>query len=273
MGKNPKEQSEFAQHNDEQRGIWDSNAEWWDDRIGDGNDFQRELIDPATERLIRIEPGATVLDIACGAGRFGRRMAELGAHVVAFDFSERFLQRAGERTPPELTGIEYHLIDATDTEQLLGLGAHRFDGAVATMCLMDMATIEPLMSTLPELLKPEGWFVFSIIHPCFQPSGFSKFAEATQDGEGTIRRGVKISSYLTPTAWKSEGIVGQPELQFYFHRPLSVLFETAFKHGFVIDGFEEPRLADGPIDGKHLRWRSMADIPPVLVVRMRRART
>ena len=75
--------------------VWNSIAEWWDDAIGDGNDFQTVLIEPATERMLELQPGETVLDVACGAGRFARRMADLGADVVAIDQSERFINRRG----------------------------------------------------------------------------------------------------------------------------------------------------------------------------------
>ncbi|MFQ6043062.1 MAG: hypothetical protein ACE5PV_19585, partial [Candidatus Poribacteria bacterium] len=39
---------DFPEFNAEARRIWDANAEWWDDKIGDGNEFQCELIEPAT---------------------------------------------------------------------------------------------------------------------------------------------------------------------------------------------------------------------------------
>ena len=91
--------SEFRGHADENRRIWDANAHWWDDRIGDGNDFQTLLIEPATERLLAVSSEDVILDIACGAGRFARRMAELGASVVAFDHSANFIERARARTP------------------------------------------------------------------------------------------------------------------------------------------------------------------------------
>src|SRR4029079_14346525 len=90
---------EFPEQAEENRRIWDANARWWDDRIGDGNDVQTLLIEPATERLLAIAAGDRVLDVACGAGRFARRMAELGARVVAFDASAEFIARARERTP------------------------------------------------------------------------------------------------------------------------------------------------------------------------------
>jgi len=268
--KNTNSGNDFPDFNAEARRIWNTNAEWWDDKIGDGNAFQCELIEPATERLLRVSPGEMILDVACGAGRFARRMAELGAYVVAFDFSERFIQRAKERTPAEVKNIEYHVADATNEGQVLAFGVNRFDAAVATMALMDMASIEPLMNALAKSLKPNGRFVFSVMHPCFQPAEICKFAEQFEaDGKVTIRAGVKVMKYLTPTAWKGQGIVGQPELQYYFHRPLSKLLGVCFEAGFVVDGMEEPAFKEGPGEPKNLAWRDLPEIPPVLGVRMR----
>ena len=60
--------SGFSDLNEEARRVWDAIAAWWDDRIGDGNAFQDELIEPATERLLDIRPGATVLDVTAPDG-------------------------------------------------------------------------------------------------------------------------------------------------------------------------------------------------------------
>jgi SAM-dependent methyltransferase len=256
--------------NAETRAIWDANAEWWDDRIGDGNDFQLQLIEPATERLLELKRGEAILDVACGAGRLARRYAELGAHVVACDFSARFIERARRRTPAG-ADVEYHVIDACDRLQLLSLGSQRFDAAVATMALMDMAAIEPLFAALRELLKPGGRFVFSVCHPCFNSAGGTRFMEARESaGRYSPECGVKVTRYLTPATWKSEGIVGQPEPQYYFHRPLHALLGAAFREGFVLDALEEPALA--PQDaGRGIKWEQMPDIPPVLAARLRLA--
>ncbi|MBN1918150.1 MAG: class I SAM-dependent methyltransferase [Verrucomicrobia bacterium] len=256
---------------DEVRRIWDRNAEWWDDRIGDGNAYQIELIEPAQERLIRIESGTTILDIACGAGRFSRRMAELGGHVVAFDFSERFIARAKQRTPAEMTNVEYHVADATDEAELLKFGAQRFDGAVATIALMDIADVGPLFRALARLLKPGGWFVFSVLHPCFQGAQRRLFTEMDDDGEGriTFRSGVAIMQYLTPRAHLGEGIMGQPEPHYYFTRPLSVLFAAGFESGFVLDGLIESAFEPGRGDGRSVTSKNMPEIPVILAARMR----
>src|SRR4029079_10146550 len=120
---------EFPEQAEENRRIWDANARWWDDRIGDGNDFQTVLIEPATAHLLEVAAGDTILDVACGAGRFARRMAELGASVVAFDCSAEFIARARQRTPSDAR-VEYHVVDAANVEAVLSLGPNRFTKAV-----------------------------------------------------------------------------------------------------------------------------------------------
>lgn len=262
--------TEFPEHVAENRRIWDANARWWDDRIGDGNDFQTLLIEPATERLLAIGDGDHILDIACGAGRFARRMADLGGQVTAFDQSARFVERARERTPAD-AAIEYHQLDATDAEAMRSLGAGGFDKAVCTMGIMDMPEIAPLLSVLTELLRPGGAFVLSVTHPCFHSSDVQRFAEQHEEeaGRHVIRTGVKVSSYLTPFAKKTEGIIGQPEPQFLFHRPLSLLLGSCFEAGFVIDGLEEPGLPQPDERRPRVSWDAMPDVPPILVVRLR----
>ncbi len=260
-----RQNSEFPKHGDENRRIWDTNAEWWDDRIGDGNDFQTVLIEPATERLLSVSAGDVILDIACGAGRFTRRMAELGATVVAFDYSAKFIERARKRTPKDVS-IEYKVIDAANVGKLLGLGARWFDKAVCTMALMDMPEINPVLSALTRMLKPNGLFVFSLTHPCFHSAKMQRFCEAYEEeaGRHIIRSGIKMSSYLTPMARKTEGIIGQPVPQYYFHRPLHLLFESCFAAGFVMDGIEEPAFPKPEKQRAGVRWNDMPDIPPVL---------
>jgi SAM-dependent methyltransferase len=265
--------ADFPEHTDENRRIWNTNARWWDDRIGDGNDFQTLLIEPATERLLNVTAGDTILDVACGAGRFARRMASLGATVVAIDTSSEFIARASERTPAG-TSVEYRVVDAASLDDLRSLEATRFTKAVCTMALMDMPEIAPLFRALSQLLPHNAPFVFSVLHPCFHSATIQRFAEMYEEDPGrhVIRTGVKVSSYLSSSARKTEGIIGQPEPQFLFHRPLNRLFAEGFDAGFVVDGFEEPGFTPKEAPRPAVKWENMPDIPPILVVRMRLAR-
>ncbi len=201
MGQDEKS-GEFQSLNRAVQEAWNRIAPWWDDRVGaEGNDFHQVLVAPATERLLALKPDEVVLDIACGNRQFSRRMADLGARVVAFDFSEAFIDRAKARTQEHAGRIEYLVLDATDRARFLSLGPRRFDAAICTMALMDMAAIEPLVSTLRMLLKPGGRFVFSVMHPCFNSMGSRMvIEEGYQDGNLALRsEGCGVSSPVGQT--------------------------------------------------------------------------
>jgi len=263
---------DFPEHVDENRRIWDANARWWDDQIGDGNDFQTVLVEPATERLLNVASGDTILDVACGAGRFARRIASLGARVVAFDTSSAFITRARERTSSDAR-IEYRVLDGANVDDMRSLGASAFDKAVCTMALMDMPEIAPLFRALSMTLRADGTFVFSITHPCFHSATMQRFAELSEEeaGRHMLRTGVKVSSYLSAAARKTEGIIGQPEAQLFFHRPIGVLLQAGFDAGFVVDGIEEPGFPIQEARRAGVKWEDMPEIPPIMVVRMRLA--
>jgi 2-polyprenyl-3-methyl-5-hydroxy-6-metoxy-1,4-benzoquinol methylase len=258
--------------------AWEKKAAFWDQMMGEGNAFQRVLIGPATERLLRVLPGETVLDVACGNGVFSRRLAELGARVVAVDFSERFVELARARTEEAGYGdaVEYLVADATDEEQILALGKERFDAAVCNMALMDMAAIDPLMRALRRLLEPEGRFVFSVQHPAFNSNAVRLALEAEdRDGALVETHSVKVTGYLHVPPGNGMGMPGEPVAHPYFHRPLSELFGACFKAGFAVDGVEEPSFAKPEdslrSDASPFTWENFPDIPPVLVVRTRPA--
>ncbi len=265
-----KHNTEFPEHASENSRIWNANAQWWDDQIGGGNVFQDVLIEPHTERLLEVRPGDMVLDVACGAGRFARRLAKLGAKVIGIDYSDKFIERCKQRNVADGVEVEYHIMDTCDEPAMLSLGEKAFDRAVCTMALMDMPCIEPLMRSVSKLLKPGGYFVFSFLHPCFHSATIQRFVEMgeEQSGRHVVRKGVKVWEYLTPAAWMTEGIIGQPEPQFCFHRPLHLILNVGFQAGFVIDALEEPALPPAETESEGLRWIDMSEIPPVMIVRM-----
>src|SRR5215207_7352442 len=102
--------------------AWEANAEVWDARMGDeGNDFFNLLCWPSLVSLLEVQPGHRYLDIACGNGLTSRRLASLGAQVTAFDFSANLIEKARARSidDREASRITYHVIDATNEQQLL----------------------------------------------------------------------------------------------------------------------------------------------------------
>lgn len=267
----PDTPADLQNANKETREAWDHNATYWDQRIGEGNDFVNILIWPPTLQLLDLKQGDCILDIACGNGLYARRLAELGAEVVAFDFSEQLVERARQRSGPRDDRIAYHVLDATDESELLTLGTEHYDAAVCNMALFDIADINPLLSTLPRLLRPGGRFIFSVVHPCFNNPHTTHVAEM-EDREGEIVTvyGIKVTTYLSQTVARGAAIAGQPRPQLYFHRPLEVLLGACFDSGFVLDALKERAFPpDHPAGANPLSWSGkLSEIPPVLIARM-----
>jgi SAM-dependent methyltransferase len=133
------------------RSAWDQLSEFWDERMQAGETWQGHLIQPAVQRLLALQQRERVLEIACGNGEFARHMAELGARVLAVDFSEGMLDRARGHGGD----IEYALADATDEQALLKLGdAASFDAVASNMAIMDMESIEPMVSAASVCSNP-----------------------------------------------------------------------------------------------------------------------
>ena len=225
----------------------------------------------ASSTVARPLAGQHILDIACGNGLTSRRLAELGAHVTAVDFSAELIKLATSRPNPD-SRIAYHVIDGTDESTLLALGEHAFDSALCNMALFDMADIEPLFRALPKLLKPKGVFVFSLTHPAFNnASTVHVLEEIDYEGEIKTMYSVKTSRYMTPFQAKGLALHNQPKPQMYFERPLQYYLNLGFQNGFVLDAFAERAFPPEHPQDSSLGWGGkFSEIPPVLVARLRR---
>jgi hypothetical protein len=121
-------------------------------------------------------------------------------------------------------------------------------------------------------LSPAGVFVFSVCHPCFNATTTRMTAEFFTDTDGRTKQrfGVANEFYLSPRTDASEGIMNQPEPHPMFHRPIGQLLGECFAAGFVADAIEEPAFPNGSPAKNAFSWAKRPEIPPVLVVRLRR---
>ncbi|RPA98835.1 S-adenosyl-L-methionine-dependent methyltransferase [Choiromyces venosus 120613-1] len=278
----PTEPSRKSAHQHQQ--IWDANAKTWDSAIGTtGNSFYKHLISPTVLTLLSPQPDENMLELACGNGIFARKLAELGSRVLATDFSENMVGIARERTGEEVgKRVWYMRLDVTSERELDGLvalaGRHLgFDGVVCNMALMDISTLEPLANALPRLLKRNGRFVVTIMHPAFNSSGTHRHIAVAEDpitGRIGSLYSINVNRYLSIPPTKGEAIPGQPKAQHYFHRPLHEILSVFFKNGLVMDGLLEPAFSGEKVkSGKELSWQNYSQVPPVLGFRLRKLLT
>jgi ubiquinone/menaquinone biosynthesis C-methylase UbiE len=109
-------------------------------------------------------PGSRLIDIGCGTGLDAIRMARLGHHITATDWSLRMVQRTSDRA--QLEGL-------VDRVQTIAVGAHEFhrldgttvyDGAYSNLgplnCVPDLTEVS---RECARLVKPGGALVFTVI--------------------------------------------------------------------------------------------------------------
>jgi ubiquinone/menaquinone biosynthesis C-methylase UbiE len=238
---------------------WEQMAEWWDNKLGDDGDlWHRALIDPPVFKLVGAVTGQRVLDLACGNGYISRRLARAGAQVVGIDSTAAIVGRARAREAREPLGIAYHVCDAA---QLPMLEDSTFDLVVCNMALMDIADAASAIREVGRVLAPQGRFVASIAHPCFDKMESSGWLIEHFYPTTTIWR--KMSRYrdlaVEHIPWPKAG--DQPIITLSYHRPLSWYFQALRAAGLVVAALEEPEpteefLASDPQQGA---W--IAEIP------------
>ncbi|MFX1312135.1 MAG: class I SAM-dependent methyltransferase, partial [Promethearchaeota archaeon] len=149
--------------------FWDKNAENWTNLTRMGYDRSRDLINsPAFFKMLPEISGLNGLDIGCGEGYNTRIAAKRGGIMTAIDISEVFIKYAKETEEQESLGITYQVASAID----LPYFDNYFDFAIATMSLMDIAENEKAIQEVFRVIKPGGFFQFSITHPFVSNSDY-----------------------------------------------------------------------------------------------------
>jgi ubiquinone/menaquinone biosynthesis C-methylase UbiE len=184
------------------------------------------LADPVLTELLGDVAGRDVLSLACGQGQDARLLARLGAAVTGVDVSEEMLRHARAREEAEPRGITYVQGDAQD---LASFPDASFDGVVCHMALMDVPELAPAIRSVARVLEPRGWFVFSIVHPCYHPH-----VAIVEDYllEHRYLKYVPVD-WLPPHA---------------YHRPLAAYVNDLTDAGLRLERMVEVHMGDRPAD-------------------------
>ena len=105
------------------------------------------------------------------------------------------------------------------------------------MVLMDLPELDPLLAGLVRVLRPDGRFLFAILHPCFFNYRW------TTDPE-TGRPARLVGDYLDECVWRIASFGGHN----HYHRPLSAYVGALRRHGFLISDLREPPHRRGGVE-------------------------
>ncbi|HEU5440330.1 MAG TPA: class I SAM-dependent methyltransferase [Ktedonobacterales bacterium] len=243
--------------------AYDDIAEWYDQWLGT-HTMADDPYFPAAEALMGEIAGQRICDLACGQGRVARYLADQGARVVGIDFSAKLLAIARRHEAAEPRGIEYLHADARSLD---GVAAAAFDGVLCFMALMDIADLAPTLRSAARVLRPDGWFVFAILHPCYNTARSGDIVTP----EGTLRT---IGGYFEEGYWRSDARTGPPGKVGAYHRTLSTYVNALTDAGLTLERLSEPGPPDSLPDAPAFTSRPVwAEVPAVLVARCHKGAT
>ncbi len=222
--------------------CWEANAETWTKQTRAGYDVYRDHLNtPAFLRLLPPVRGLSGLDIGCGEGNNTRAVARLGARMTALDISPTFIRHAMAKELEEPLGIDYHEGDARQ----LPFADAGFDFVVAFMSMMDVGDPKAALAEAARVLRPGGFFQFSILHPCFMPPT----RKVLRDETGTAYA-IRVADYFKVGPWvdtwwfgavKAEDRKNVPPFRVpYTHLTLSGWLDALTAAGFTLRKLGEP---------------------------------
>jgi ubiquinone/menaquinone biosynthesis C-methylase UbiE len=259
---------------DDLSGQWDEAAEPWADFVRNGKDVYRdEMNSPAFFRLVGNVRGKKTLDLACGEGSNTRILARQGAKVVGVDFSEKMIEFARRLEKKEKLGIDYCVSDAADLREF---SSGHFDIVTCSMALMDIENYQNAIHEAARVLKANGRFIFSIIHPCFewgdvtasgQRLGDWKYEGGTQAHSGKALH-YEITKYFgrvkLESSWDMKRLV-RPFTTTAFHRTLTDYAQALFDSGLLVRRLLEPRPTTKGVLA-HPQLRKHRKIPQSIII-------
>ena len=227
--------------------YWDGNADAWTKLAREGYDVYRDYVNtPGFFRMLPDVDGLRGLDVGCGEGHNTRLLARRGARVAALDVSEKFVRYARDAQADEPLGIGYMVASAVE----MPFPDAAFDFAVAFMSLMDIPEPDRTLAEVFRVVRPGGFFQFSITHPCSD----TPHRRNIRDETGTTR-GIEVGRYFEQTTGRidqwlfgaappeaREGL--RPFRVPRFHPTLSEWLNAIVEAGFLLERVEEPFASD-----------------------------
>jgi 2-polyprenyl-3-methyl-5-hydroxy-6-metoxy-1,4-benzoquinol methylase len=230
---------------------YDLVAEFYVRDMGGGVD------DPATARLLELcgdVAGLRLLDLACGQGRVARELARRGASVTGADLSAELITRARAAENADPLGITYLVADAGDDELF---SPATFDGVTCNYGISDIDDLDGALRTVRRACKPGGFFVMSLLHPCF-PGWTENVSGSWPPGGG----------YFAEGWWRPQAARSRLRRQVGAnHRMISTYLNALTGHDLVVSAVREPPAPAGWLAERP----DMDAVPTFLVVRSVRA--
>jgi len=200
---------------------------------------------PNTLKLLKDVKNKSILDAACGPGKYAEILLSKNAHVTGFDFSSEMIKFAKKRNKDRGTFFVHDL-----SKPLTMIKDFSFD---FVLCTLAMHYLEDWTLTIKEfhrVLKTNGQLIISIEHPFFEYN----YYKSTEY--------FKIES--VKCIWMGFG--SSIEMNSY-RRSLNDCIKPLTENGFYIDKLMEPKPLKKfeELDQKH--YKELNNFPAFMCIR------
>lgn len=203
---------------------WCASAELRRRQIESGTDitFVDVFVPLFLERIIRIAP-SRLIEIGAGTGHLSKALARKGLSVMAIEPSKGMYRTAKKVLEEE----DVELVNCSSFELTT---QKTFDLALSHLVAHVVDDLGGFLASVRAALKPDGYFLFSIPHPCFYNAYKGFFGSEYR--------------YMTPmTKEVSFAITKDPDHRIsgvpYHHRPISSYINAIVDSGMALIRLDE----------------------------------
>lgn len=256
---------------------WQPVSTWYRKITNDsGHYYHEHVVIPGTLRLLQLQNGNSLLDLACGTGVLGRAIPktvfyegvdiakDLIEEAKKHDKNQKHTYTVGDISSEGLGGLE---------EQEVIEENRTFTHGACILAIQNIENYQTVFDTAAKFLQPNGKFVIVLNHPTF------RIPRQTSWGvdEQSKLQYRKINRYLSPLKIPinmNPGSRKDPStalrmntFTWSFHHPLSTYVNGLSAAGFVISHMEE-WSSDKESEGraKKMENRARAEIPLFLAI-------
>lgn len=138
----------------------------------------RDLDKEATRLMLAdvITSNSVVLEFGCGTGKNTEWFIKNSKKLTAVDFSQEMLNKAVEKFSNENV-----IFQQADITQPWVFENHTYDLVTCNLILEHVQNLNPVFAEAARVLKPNGYFFVSELHPCKQYQGSKARFELNED--------------------------------------------------------------------------------------------
>jgi len=210
---------------------WGGVAGWYDDLLKEDDTYQAKVILPNLERLLDVQKGEVILDLACGQGFFSHIFSRKARQLIGVDISKELIAIAEKNKQSNET---FYISPSDDLSMI---DHESIDTAFIVLALQNIEKLKETFLEVSRVLKKGGKFFIVLNHPTFRIPKQSSWGY-DEDQEIQYRR---IDAYLSESRVDIDMHPGQKgaEKTVSFHRPLQTFFKQLGKAGFAVSRLEE----------------------------------